>query len=335
MRARNLKPSMFKNELLATSDPIYAWVFQGLWCLADREGRLEDRPRRIHLEVNAGRSYETTESALSWLTENGFIERYIAGEIPCICIPSFHKHQNPHQREQPTVLPPPPGGQDRYRHVAVTESQRLRIFERDGWKCRKCGNEENLHCDHIVPISRGGGSDDDNLQTLCEECNLSKGCSQPKPGKAQPRHEQGTSKADGGPALPPFPLPPSPSPLPDSANQSSSVLEVFQHWKTVWRHPKAKLDKKRRKRIEERLRDFTAAQLCQAISGFRRSPWHCGTDPKGNGTVYDGIDTLLRDTAQVEHGIELSEGRGTAQGGMSDCHDFADAFEVARRTNGR
>lgn len=34
-------------------------------------------------------------------------------------------------------------------------------------------------------------------------------------------------------------------------------------------------------------------------------PWHCGTDPKGQGTVYDGIDTLLRDDAQVEKGIRL------------------------------
>ena len=44
MRARNLKPSIFKNELLAVADPLYTLVFEGLWCLADREGRLEDRP---------------------------------------------------------------------------------------------------------------------------------------------------------------------------------------------------------------------------------------------------------------------------------------------------
>lgn len=85
----------------------------------------------------------------------------------------------------------------------------------------------------------------------------------------------------------------------------SATREVFDHWRRVWRHPDAKLDPKREKRIEARLKDFTPDQLCAAISGFRNSPWHCGTDPKGQGKIYDAIDTLLRDTAQVEEGIRL------------------------------
>lgn len=105
MRARNLKPSLFKNELLATTDPINAWVFIGLWCLADREGRLEDRPRRIHLEINPGRAYEGTEAALTWLAEQGFIVRYAHGSGQYIQVVSFKKHQNPHPREVASVIP--------------------------------------------------------------------------------------------------------------------------------------------------------------------------------------------------------------------------------------
>lgn len=82
---------------------------------------------------------------------------------------------------------------------------------------------------------------------------------------------------------------------------------VFDHWRQEWNHPNSKLDRKRRKRIEARLKDFTPEQLCNAISGFKNSPWHCGTDPKGQGVVYDGIDTLLRDTEQVEKGLRLFE----------------------------
>lgn len=85
----------------------------------------------------------------------------------------------------------------------------------------------------------------------------------------------------------------------------SATREVFEHWRRVWRHPDAKLDPKRQKRIEARLKDFTPHQLCDCISGFRNSPWHCGTDPKGDGKVYDAIDTLLRDTPQVEEGMRL------------------------------
>jgi hypothetical protein len=107
VRARNLKPSLFKNELLATSDPLYAWIFEGLWCLSDREGRLEDRPRRIHLEINAGRAYEGTEASLNWLAENGFILRYEHGGARYIQVLQFKKHQNPHVREPASVIPAP------------------------------------------------------------------------------------------------------------------------------------------------------------------------------------------------------------------------------------
>jgi hypothetical protein len=51
MRARNIKPGFFKNEELATKDPLARILFEGLWCMADREGRLEDRPARIKAEV--------------------------------------------------------------------------------------------------------------------------------------------------------------------------------------------------------------------------------------------------------------------------------------------
>jgi hypothetical protein len=98
---------MFKNELLATSDALYAWIFEGLWCLSDREGRLEDRPRRIHLEINAGRAYEGTEASLNWLSENGFILRYEHGGNRYIQVLQFKKHQNPHVREPASVIPAP------------------------------------------------------------------------------------------------------------------------------------------------------------------------------------------------------------------------------------
>lgn len=49
------------------------------------------------------------------------------------------------------------------------------VYERDEWRCRFCGTEERLSIDHIVPLSRGGTNDLDNLQTLCRSCNSKKG----------------------------------------------------------------------------------------------------------------------------------------------------------------
>lgn len=59
----------------------------------------------------------------------------------------------------------------------VSNKLRIRVYERDGYKCRYCGRSEDeckLEIDHIKPISKGGKSTYDNLQTLCEDCNKQK-----------------------------------------------------------------------------------------------------------------------------------------------------------------
>lgn len=91
----------------------------------------------------------------------------------------------------------------------------------------------------------------------------------------------------------------------ERARGSSQAEEVFDHWKAEWNHPRAVLDAKRRGRIEGLLKTFSPDDLRHAISGFKNSDWHTGRDPRGAGTVYDGIETLLRDSAQVEKGMRL------------------------------
>lgn len=51
---------------------------------------------------------------------------------------------------------------------------RHRILERDEWACRYCGSDDDLTCDHVVPLARGGGNDDENLVAACRSCNSSK-----------------------------------------------------------------------------------------------------------------------------------------------------------------
>lgn len=53
---------------------------------------------------------------------------------------------------------------------------REEVFARDGRRCVYCGDRPPiLHCDHIVPVSKGGKSKIDNLATACFSCNSSKG----------------------------------------------------------------------------------------------------------------------------------------------------------------
>lgn len=51
----------------------------------------------------------------------------------------------------------------------------LALIERDGYTCAECGAFENLTIDHIMPISKGGSDDLDNLRFLCRGCNSKKG----------------------------------------------------------------------------------------------------------------------------------------------------------------
>jgi HNH endonuclease len=56
----------------------------------------------------------------------------------------------------------------------VPEALRAAVMVRDGARCRRCGSTRQLEIDHIIPVSRGGSSEEHNLQTLCRRCNRRK-----------------------------------------------------------------------------------------------------------------------------------------------------------------
>ena len=106
MRARNLKPGFFKNDELAECDPLARILFQGLWCMADREGRMELRPKRIKAEILP---YDNCDilKLLNQLIIKGFVVVYKYENALFLSIPTFTQHQNPHIKEaESTILAP-------------------------------------------------------------------------------------------------------------------------------------------------------------------------------------------------------------------------------------
>ncbi len=90
-------------------------LFAGLWTLADREGRLEDRPRRIEAEVFPYFDIDI-DALLDALHKAEFIVRYSVMLDPCmnqaspmhgsyIQVASWHTHQKPHHKEAKSVIP--------------------------------------------------------------------------------------------------------------------------------------------------------------------------------------------------------------------------------------
>lgn len=108
-RARNIKPGFFTNELLGTYDPIISLLFAGLWCLADKEGILEDRPLRIKAELFPYRDNLDVNGYLTVLERDGFVVRYVIDGTAYIQIRNFEKHQHPHHTEKPRGYPKPQG----------------------------------------------------------------------------------------------------------------------------------------------------------------------------------------------------------------------------------
>lgn len=57
----------------------------------------------------------------------------------------------------------------------IENDVKVAVWRRDNARCVKCGSNEDLEFDHIIPVSMGGSSTERNLQLLCERCNREKG----------------------------------------------------------------------------------------------------------------------------------------------------------------
>jgi hypothetical protein len=56
----------------------------------------------------------------------------------------------------------------------IPEDVKLLVWARDGGACVRCGAKKELHFDHVIPVAKGGGNAEANIQILCQPCNLKK-----------------------------------------------------------------------------------------------------------------------------------------------------------------
>jgi len=107
-RIRYIKPGFFCDEDLADCSPWARLLFAGLWGIADKAGRLEDRPRRIAATVFPYDRDVDVEECLRELCDHGpMILRYEADGARYIAILGWAKHQKTHHKEAESVIPEP------------------------------------------------------------------------------------------------------------------------------------------------------------------------------------------------------------------------------------
>lgn len=110
-RIRYLKPEFFTDEDLGDLAFETRLTFAGLWCHADRAGRLEDRPRYLKAMIFPydDIDIEAQLKILACPKHNGtcFIQRYQVDGKALIQIVNWEKHQKPHHTEAASKYPPP------------------------------------------------------------------------------------------------------------------------------------------------------------------------------------------------------------------------------------
>ena len=139
-RIRTIKPEFFTSDDICALSPLARLLYVGLWCEADREGRLVWTPgvmKRRYLPDDAC----DIEALGAELTGRGLIRLYGEG---LACIPSFARHQHVNIREAQSKLPPPPGdvqaqlplgreGEGREREGREAEGAHAHVLPQD-WK---------------------------------------------------------------------------------------------------------------------------------------------------------------------------------------------------------
>jgi hypothetical protein len=142
---------------------LYTWGISH----ADDWGRITGDPRQFRLTVCPSLAITAVEVelALDRIAAVGLWSRYVADGKPWIAFdPTDWK-----QMQSQLVA------KARRKPFEVRGKRREQVFARDKYVCRHCGCSNDLTIDHILPISRGGTADPENLQTLCRPCNRAKG----------------------------------------------------------------------------------------------------------------------------------------------------------------
>lgn len=138
--------------------------------------KVGQRPSRTEWEMSEPKvAYQTYRHRFGGWTKAclKFIEYKMGGDILADDFILLDKEEQKTEQENRTDYK-----KENSRNVSL--SLRLAVLSRDNFRCVFCGKspatnlETKLHIDHINPFSKGGRSMLENLQTLCEECNLGK-----------------------------------------------------------------------------------------------------------------------------------------------------------------
>lgn len=274
-RIRSIKPEIYSHEGLYEAEMLYKLplrvAYMALIACCDREGRFRWQPRRLKLHMLP---YDDVDMAkvLDAFIEQGFIKKYeYKGELYG-CIPSWSRHQKINNKEKDSDLPSIEDATEiNSTEIVINQN----ISNEQPSVSDDCVTRESRVADAcFIRDPRVADLSPQRLRGREEE------------GKRSEEEEKVYIVASGT--------------RPVGVNQK--IQNVFQHWKTVMKHPAANLDHKRKTIIEKALKSgYSEFQLCEAITGCSFTPHNMGDNDRGQ--RYDGLHVILRDGDQIDRFI--------------------------------
>lgn len=280
-KIRTVKPDLFRHEKLFEAEQQSGFplrlIFIGLFTVVDAEGRFRWRPRQLKLDILP---YDEInfESSLIALVECGFIKKYVYQKEWYGCIPTWRKHQSINQREPQSNLPNP--------QLETMQDIDPTMHKNESRSENNLTTHTSLN-EHVSDSTTAIPDLEQHMQDLAThvpaslEMEMEMEVEQEMEGKWKNQHQHTRAVPD-------------------------PVTKIFSHWQAVMNHPKAVLDKQRRRFIQQALDNgYSVDDLCHAITGCSLTPHNQGQNDRGE--RYDGLHLILRSADQIDRFIRNSQ----------------------------
>jgi len=162
-----------KNPKLSPPFTIWAPRFNELHelytdnAIADIQAALDmERPLRWHL------SGVYLFGNQLWVLSNSEM-KYTNGELRLLLLEAIDRERRKFERLR-QKFSGMAGAKVGSKREQIPEVVKIFVWRRDEGRCVKCGSQEKLEFDHIIPVSKGGSNTERNIQLLCESCNREK-----------------------------------------------------------------------------------------------------------------------------------------------------------------
>jgi len=278
-RIRTIKPEFWTSEQIAACSRDARLVFIGLWNFCDDGGIHPKSYKRLKMEILPGDDCSESD-IVRWVEEllsAGLILEYAVERKDYWIVTGWQNHQ---KIDRPTHRHPKPNPSrskfdecsknplqplDEYSATAQLELDEPSTTEGNGKEWRGKEDIPKVPDETLAPSFGHSGSS----------------------ANTQESHHEAVQ---GNPQEPSNKL---------SSENDIRVIEIFDYWKTVMQHPKAKLDRKRVTKIMAALKlGFTVEDLKGAIDGCSNTPFNMGENKQQK--RYDDIELILRDASHIE-----------------------------------